>query len=276
MNFIKKIEALINKSINKFINNIIKIIPKKIKNIFNKRKDKKSHQTITTKDDAPNFMTQLASIISVAINKSIRNLNKAVSSISNIDFKIISYKRIRDIISQQSQNIQNILKAKYNQLGTPIIIAAAMMFGVTITVSIMIYNTSYSIKKKNMVNVDNSDAQHYNKKSSYYKLPDKQILVQNITLPVYIEGGNAIKSLRIDFILESSNRYIKTYLYKNEFILKNKLNTTIETIIPNFPLTVEGKDILKYKIQKETNDLLKKMKIKGHIKHVFFQSIVAG
>lgn len=114
------------------------------------------------------------------------------------------------------------------------------------------------------------------RRPAYFKKKEKQFLVSNIALPAYTTKKSAVRKLVIDFTFESSNKYIKEYLWHNNHLIQDVLNSKIEPIAIEFPLKQEGKIIIRQKIKKEINSLLKTLKIKGEIKEVYIHSIIAG
>ena len=84
--------------------------------------------------------------------------------------------------------------------------------------------------------------------------------------------------LTFDFTVEGSNRYIAAYFSSrvNENLIKDKLNNSIEPIVPSFPLEEEGKRIIKLKIKEEINELVQKLKIKGYISKVYINNVLAN
>jgi len=114
------------------------------------------------------------------------------------------------------------------------------------------------------------------KRPDYYKNQEKQLLVSAVAVPVYIEKVTSIKSLIIDFTLVTSNRYLKQFFFENEYLIKDRLNTTVRPVIPEFPLSNEGKHIIREKIRNEMNTLIKEWKIKGKIESVHFHNIIAS
>ncbi|GAB4016100.1 MAG: hypothetical protein Fur0010_15680 [Bdellovibrio sp.] len=110
----------------------------------------------------------------------------------------------------------------------------------------------------------------------YYKLDEKALSVTNIVLPTYLESTGTIKKLVIDFTFITSNRYIKAYFWDNPHIVNDRLNTMIEPIAVEFPLEDEGKDIIKDKIKREMNILLKELHIEGQIQEVYIDSITGA
>jgi len=147
--------------------------------------------------------------------------------------------------------------------------------------SIQVYNSSMKIAEKNnpekAIQVEKIDDENtLGRRPAYWNSRKKQFQVSHVTLPVYIETNSNIKSLVIDFTIEASNRYIREYFVKHEHLIKDRLNKTIEPVIPDFPLTLEGKIIIKTKIKKEIDKLLKDLNIEGEIKKITFHHIITG
>jgi hypothetical protein len=116
------------------------------------------------------------------------------------------------------------------------------------------------------------------RRPAYFKKTEKQFKVTNVVLPAYVNSNGAIKKLVIDFTIESSNKYIKAFFWdpQNTHYIYDVLNSQMEPISIEFPLEDEGKSIIKEKIHKEMNLLLKRLKIKGEIKEVHIHSMIAG
>ena len=110
----------------------------------------------------------------------------------------------------------------------------------------------------------------------YYKRNERELLVSNVIVPSYIEGKSSLRKLQIDFTIITSNRYIREYFFDNTYLLEDMLNSKVEPVIPGFPLSDEGKLILKDKIKAELNELLLKMKIKGSVEQIYISSILAA
>lgn len=110
----------------------------------------------------------------------------------------------------------------------------------------------------------------------YYKLDEKRFKVMNVQVPIYVGGSNDLRKVTVDFTFISSNQYIKEYLYHNEYLIQDRLNTMVEPILPEFFLEEEGKRVLKEKIKIELNLLLKDIEVKGTIEEVHIDSFLAG
>ena len=115
-----------------------------------------------------------------------------------------------------------------------------------------------------------------NPRSSYYKQYERFFYIRNIVVPIYIESVNSYKKLELDVVVLPSNKYIKEYFNKHPYLINNALNSTLELIIPTFPLTKEGKIVITDKIKREINNVIRSLQIKGDIQHVYVHYIFAG
>ena len=113
-------------------------------------------------------------------------------------------------------------------------------------------------------------------RAPYYKRTSKQIQIQQIRFPVYITGPNSMRFLLIDFTVEANNRYTAKCISKNEFLVRDHLISTIQPILPQFPLKEEGKVILKSKLENEINEFLKNQKVRGKVKKIYIDHLVSG
>lgn len=91
----------------------------------------------------------------------------------------------------------------------------------------------------------------------YYLLKGRLLKVQNITIPVSLNKNKRISSIIADVVIECPNRTTQQFLYNSPHLIQDKLNNTIAPQITSFPLTEEGKIILRKKIQIELTNLLK-------------------
>lgn len=109
----------------------------------------------------------------------------------------------------------------------------------------------------------------------YYKLPSRTYTVLNVQLPIYVGTRNDLRSVLVDFTVISSNQYIRRFFLDNETLVHDRLATNIEPIEPGFTFEVEGKNVLKEKIQFELNGLLNDFDVKGEIQEVHVHSMLA-
>lgn len=118
------------------------------------------------------------------------------------------------------------------------------------------------------------------KKPKFINLEEREFFVPDVFLPVILKNRPDITRIYLDLKLRASNRLIKIYFTEANFVNMDKLIdhyiSTLSPVIPVFPLTDEGKEILKKKIKQETDDFLKKLKIEGEIEEVIIQDILAA
>ena len=113
-------------------------------------------------------------------------------------------------------------------------------------------------------------------RATYHKQTEKELKIQGLNMPIYIGESKKLKSVVIDFTMVASNRYIPNFFENKPYYLVDKMNSTLHPFIPEMSLKSEGKIIIKNKIKKELNTLLKKLHIKGEIKEIHIHSLLAG
>ena len=219
--------------------------------------------------------------------KNIRSaLSRFVTFTKNIDFSVFDFRHfVLEKLKGLRQLIQPVLisvKSFFSSLTPNTILILVISFAFLTLVFLGIIKSGRTIYLgvlDNQGNLDRSDDRAVPKyRESYFKriLPAKQLNVYEVTMPIYIDSINSVRTLLIDLTLTTSNRYAREYLDKHSFLIKDRLNNTIHPIIPDFPLTKEGKTIIKEKVIYEINQLLNEKKIEGEIKEVNFQMIIAA
>lgn len=108
----------------------------------------------------------------------------------------------------------------------------------------------------------------------YYKRNERYFKLYHVKLPLFIESVSSNKNIQIDLTIQPSNKYIKEYFFRNEYLVKDKLSVKVHPVIPSLPITEEGKLIIKEKIKSELNILLKEKGIDGEIEDVYVNSIL--
>lgn len=165
----------------------------------------------------------------------------------------------------------------------PKTLAIAIAGGTTITLaSLNIY-----IQGKKITETDKSSEQAelvaeleranaISRRPAHFRKEEKQFRIEGVFLPIYFTSTNSMKRLELDFTVQASNKYIRAYFNKHHYLVRDALNTEINPISVDFPLKEEGKVVVKDKIKKELNILLKKIKIEGEIQEVYIHSIFGG
>ncbi|MES2527840.1 MAG: hypothetical protein V4598_12170 [Bdellovibrionota bacterium] len=110
----------------------------------------------------------------------------------------------------------------------------------------------------------------------YYKKDQKHLTFSNLRLPVYVPEVNQLRSVDIDFTATMSTRESKHFLEKSEFKVRDHLILEIEPSVASFPLTEEGKEIIRQKLSAELDVFLKANKINGHVEDMKVIYILAN
>lgn len=111
---------------------------------------------------------------------------------------------------------------------------------------------------------------------SYYKKETKQMTISNFRLPVYVPEVNQLRSVDIDFTATTTTREARIFLEKMEFQLRDHLINEIEPSIASFPLTEEGKEIIRHKLKAEVDTFLKEHKVNGFVEDMKVVYILAN
>jgi flagellar basal body-associated protein FliL len=118
------------------------------------------------------------------------------------------------------------------------------------------------------------------RKPAFTNYNEREFYLPDIFIPVIIKERPNIIRVYLDIKLRVSNKLIKIFFTENNFVnadlLVDRLLISLAPIITTFPLTDEGKKVLKDKIKFECNQLLKELKIKGEVEEVFIQDISAA
>ena len=115
------------------------------------------------------------------------------------------------------------------------------------------------------------------RRPAYYKMERLQFSIQEINFPVTVENLSAdAKTLLLDVDIQTSNRYVREYLYQNEHLIKDILSRKLRPVVPSFPLEDEGKFIIKDKIKDEINLMLDSLGIDGKVDEVMIVHIIAA
>lgn len=288
MNKWLKIEELINQLIERFLilfkGKVRSITPKKIKEnlssgkeLLTSRRGELKEKIKKGKDQAIEKAIAVKHKVDTAKDKTIGAVQKAKQT----NVKEIKVAKIMAALTAFLTPPLFKLKGWYLSLRPGQIASFVTVSTVATLASVNIYVQSNKIAEKSRAPASElaeevENATDISRRPAYFKKKEKQFQVTNIVLPAYTIKKGAIRKLVIDFTFESSNKYIKEYLWQNNHLIQDVLNSKIEPISIEFPLEEEGKIIVREKIQKEMNNLLKKLKIKGEIKKVYIHSMIAG
>ena len=109
----------------------------------------------------------------------------------------------------------------------------------------------------------------------YYKQETRHYEIKQMRIPVYIEAQNSVKIFEVDVTIEASNRFVRRFFSENENLIRDRMLSTTEPMVHNFPLTDEGKQVMKEKITHELDQFIKENEMEGDVSQIYFTAIVA-
>jgi hypothetical protein len=111
---------------------------------------------------------------------------------------------------------------------------------------------------------------------TYYNDIARISSIKSLKIPAYASKINKIKNLEMDAHILFYNRTGKQFFDESMIIFLDHLEMSIEPIQPSFPLSPEGKMVIKEKIKYEIDTVFKNMGINSHVENVFFTNIFAN
>ncbi len=110
----------------------------------------------------------------------------------------------------------------------------------------------------------------------YYKEELRHFTITNFRLPVYLSELGELRSIDIDFTATMSNRRSRVFLEKQEFQLRDHLILYVEPMVASFPLEEEGKEIIRHKIKEEITEYLRSQGQEGEVLKLKLTYILAN
>ena len=289
MNRFQNIEDLINRLIMSLTfamkKGIESLTPKKIKRTITKGKAISKKTKLEIKVKAEDLKSKSVSTLIESKQKVDHLKNKSLEVVDQArqtDIRSLSFQKIMIAIAAVLLPPLKKLKIWYSSLKPTTIATGVALATIGTLASVNIYVQSNKISEKanrapaSELVEEVEKATEVSRRPAYFKKIEKQFQITNIILPAYLKSDGPLKKLVIDFTFESSNKYIKQYMWQNPHLIQDTLNSNLEPISINFPLETEGKIIVKDKIKSEMNALLKRLKIKGEIKNVYIHSMIGG
>lgn len=259
------------------------LTPKNAKKFYKEKKESIVH----TKDKVKHYKSDFGKSSKELIKKSLdiqkqktTAMKEMVQKAKSTDFKKIDYKKgilaFFAIIAPFFLKIQKWFLA----LKPTTILTFTLTGTVGALTSIEVYKSATQ-KEKVVREVANETIEtEVISPPSYYHMDAKTFELDEVTMPIFIEKVTDMKTLRIDLSFETSNRYIKAYFEadygKQKNLIRNKINSTLEPIVPEFPLEEEGKRVIETKVKNDVDELLKDLNIEGKIEKVLIKNILAG
>jgi len=207
----------------------------------------------------------------------------AVNSIQKLDVEKLRNGKWRVRFAEICTTLTARLRQTYRETSPKTLLLLVFILTTGSLAVFQIYKTSIWIYKRNFPQafVPEPIVQGA-RRPAYHNLMKKSFYVTNISIPFGFEGSTVdkeaegIKSLIIDIEVEASNRYLSIYLSTQEHLIKDYLNKKLEPVLPTFPLTPEGKRVMRDKIIEELNKLIPETGAKGTIENVFIINITVS
>ncbi len=176
-----------------------------------------------------------------------------------------------------SAHIHRILRWFLSLTSEQIVVTTTITI-VSVTSGLIIYKSGKDIYEKSTpTRKPASIATTFETRPEYYKADRKQYKMYQIRFPIYMKNrGNEVKYLSMDLTLHSDNRFVARFMDKNDYLVKDALISSLEPIVPSFPLKEEGKRIIKEKVQQEITNLLHKQGLEGEIITVTINDLIGA
>ncbi len=174
---------------------------------------------------------------------------------------------------------------------TPVMMVADWMKGLTPTQTMMllgfsgasflsiigvIFSGQRILKHQDVGRFPASSVEAPYERPKYYKMETKHLQITNLKLPVYVGGVNDVRSVDIDFVATMSNRQIRKDIDKLEFQLRDYIIHETEPMVATFPLEDEGKEIIRAKLTETINGFIAERKLEGNVEQVEIIYILAN
>ncbi len=275
-------DSLIIKIIKKFWELYHKLVPKKFQNLLlgtrEKTIEKKNAMIIWFKM----LIARMAAYIPLIMGKFSGFIGNFQGHVTHWVISLRSLKGKKFSLKGFFLSIWNFIKFPFvkfkeyiDTLKPSTIWTTATLASVTIIAAVSIWYNSEDLYLKVRGPASAEDNVEIGVRPDYYKKDEKHFTIFHLRMPLYIESIHNPKQVKIDFTIEPSNRYIREYFLENEYLIHDRLNLMVHPIIPSLPLSEEGKQILKDKLLIELNNLINDQKLKGEIKEVYINSILA-
>lgn len=133
-----------------------------------------------------------------------------------------------------------------------------------------------TIQEESSANIRRQIASTVDDIPSYYNDLARLSSIKGLKIPAYASAINKIKRLEVDTQILFFNRSGKQFFDDAQIIFLDHLEMTLEPVRPSFPLSPEGKMVIKEKIKNEIDAVFKQEGIKSHVENVFFTNIFAN
>ena len=280
MGLIEKFEDLFNKIIFKLLELIARVVPNRVKQLIQKIKNKIEICKSFLKK-SPHLLREKIKSLILFLKEFFKSGKTTPSLIT--DLKII-VKEINEKKPKRSK-IKNILLVPFDTLSFlfmglnhfQVFLITALSIGSVMSIFVINQSVKDLSKKYALFRMPaNTEEDPIYDRPDYYKKELRHVEITNLRLPVFFSEVNELKTVDIDFMITTSNRFSRTFIHKNDIQLRDHLLLHLEPIVPSLPLNDEGKEIIRKKLIQETNEFLKRKEVIGYVKELKITYILAN
>jgi len=207
---------------------------------------------------------------------------KKANELTQVDFKGLylelkdSFYRFVHYIQEQSKVIPQKVRSKLSDINTN----PKIQYSILAVASFIYFANESYLRYREIFPKEypkrSLSSEQINKRPAYYNKEKKLIKIYNINIPILTDENKKTKSILVDLNVQLSSRYSKAVLESLHHELNDYLNTNTSPIVKDFPLTPEGKEILREKIHQILQDLLIKKGLQAKVEKVFIASILSS
>lgn len=287
MEFLNKIETLINNLLMKlwagFLKILARVLPKKVLVLWDKFQKLKPRINL--------FIKNLPATIKALITKLITFIKSQLTTF-DIKGKISQFTNLaKEQYKKNTASGKGLAKLHHLFLAPFFVVSnwlkslstgqTLLLMGFTaasfLAVVNMIFSSQRLIQQHSIGRVPASTEEEVPyERPDYYKQETRHLTITNFRLPVYAAEVNELKSVDIDFMATMSNRNIKRFLEINEFQLRDHFINHFEPLIATFPLEEEGKEVICEKLRLELNEFLRIHNQEGEVESLRITYILAN
>ena len=101
--------------------------------------------------------------------------------------------------------------------------------------------------------------------------------ITSLAIPIYT-ADSSFRRVVMDFRMASYHEHLKSYFEQEENIplLYDRLNSKLAPMALEFPLKEEGKRVIKEKVRREINQLVRELELEGEIEEVYIDHVLAA
>ncbi|MCB9091316.1 MAG: hypothetical protein H6621_10245 [Halobacteriovoraceae bacterium] len=282
MKVIDKFEKKFNKLYYKLVELLIKlfnlILPQPVKNFLTKI----YHKIVQTINAINNSIHLIFDKILALIDGSVNLVKKINGPIQEKRKEYKKFKRyvkthpMREVLENIFAPIIKVFKFLNDQtkkLQSHHIVGIVFLLCIGVIAFIQIYKSTYNIveteHQRNTRDIASDNYSAKRKAFPYYYGHDKVTSqVTHVKMPAFFEDIDQYRNLEVDFTITFTNRTAKRFYDDYDYLFVDQLQLTLEPILPSFPLTPEGKEIIRGKITDELNAVFINEGIDGRVKEV--------